>query len=110
VKLNEGTVADPLTTFWNPESIGLAETLVQGEAKEDWVRVWFLAMNMKVKVSPTLALTLGGSKVNPPLEPTMMVWFWAATSAGRTARAAATEKRILIIVEMKMFRGRMKKR
>jgi len=63
MKLNWGKAVASAATAWNPESTPPTSG-VQGEAKLDWVTLWFLLSNWNVTVSPTLAVMFEGEKVS----------------------------------------------
>lgn len=60
-------------TNWKPESTPPAKA-VHGVANVDWVTVWFLVKNWNETESPFATWMLFGSKVKPPLSPTLTTW------------------------------------
>jgi len=60
---------------------------VHGSAKLDWVTEWFFEMNWKAITSSCFAVTLSGTKVNPPPSPTLTTIVSAQTQAARPKKA-----------------------
>lgn len=80
----------PGATNWNPEFTPLGIG-VHGAGKVDCVTEWFLARNVKMRLSPALAVTLDGVKAKEPFEPTEI-----GMSTAIAEEAAARVKRAVV--------------